>query len=220
MDDLVTRGVSEPYRMFTSRAEYRLQLREDNADLRLTEAGRKFGLVDDARWAVFSRKRERIESETAQLRRIWARPADISLQNQIDTVGQPLEREYSLFDLLRRPGVSYRALSAWMGEGHSSVESDVAEQVEVAAKYAGYIERQRDEVERNRAQENVEVPRDMDYASVRGLSKEVQQKLAQHRPGTVGQASRIQGVTPAAISLLLVHLKRRALAAESQEKSA
>ena len=220
VDDLVTRGVSEPYRMFTSRAEYRLQLREDNADLRLTEAGRRLGLVDDARWAAFSRKRDRIESETAQLRKRWIRPADISLKDQMDTVGQPLEREYSLFDLLRRPGVSYQALSRWMGEGHSPAESDVAEQVEIAAKYAGYIERQRDEVERNRAQEHATVPRDMDYASVRGLSKEVQQKLAQHRPETVGQASRIQGVTPAAISLLLVHLKRRALAAESQEKSA
>ncbi|MFZ3322166.1 MAG: tRNA uridine-5-carboxymethylaminomethyl(34) synthesis enzyme MnmG [Usitatibacter sp.] len=220
VDDLVTRGVSEPYRMFTSRAEYRLQLREDNADLRLTEAGRRLGLVDDARWAAFSRKRDRIESETAQLRKSWIRPADISLKDQMDTVGQPLEREYSLFDLLRRPGVSYQALSRWMDEGHSPAESDVAEQVEIAAKYAGYIERQRDEVERNRAQEHASVPRDMDYASVRGLSKEVQQKLAQHRPETVGQASRIQGVTPAAISLLLVHLKRRAVAAESQEKSA
>ncbi|HLX21822.1 MAG TPA: tRNA uridine-5-carboxymethylaminomethyl(34) synthesis enzyme MnmG [Usitatibacter sp.] len=220
VDDLVTRGVSEPYRMFTSRAEYRLQLREDNADLRLTQAGRKLGLVDDARWTAFSRKRDRVDSETAELRRIWARPAEIALKDQIDIVGQPLEREYSLFDLLRRPGVSYGALSAWMGDDHAPVESDVAEQVEIAAKYSGYIERQRDEVERNRAQENVVLPQDMDYASVRGLSKEVQQKLAQHRPETVGQASRIQGMTPAAISLLLVHLKRRALAAESQEKSA
>jgi tRNA uridine 5-carboxymethylaminomethyl modification enzyme len=220
VDDLVTRGVSEPYRMFTSRAEYRLQLREDNADLRLTEIGRRFGLVDDARWAAFSRKQESIESETALLRKIWARPADIPIQDQMDTIGQPLEREHSLFDLLRRPEVSYRALSAWLGETHLPVQTDVAEQVEIAAKYAGYIERQRDEVQRNRAQENVVVPRDMDYASVRGLSKEVQQKLAQHRPETVGQASRIQGMTPAAISLLLVHLKRRALAAESQEKSA
>jgi tRNA uridine 5-carboxymethylaminomethyl modification enzyme len=220
VDDLVTRGVSEPYRMFTSRAEYRLQLREDNADLRLTETGRKLGLVDDARWAAFSRKRDAIDSETAALRKIWARPADISIQDQIDAVGQPLEREHSLFDLLRRPDVSYGGLSGWMGEGHAAVDSEVAEQVEIAAKYSGYIERQRDEVERNRAQANVAIPAGMDYASVRGLSKEVQQKLAQHRPETVGQATRIQGVTPAAISLLLVHLKRRALAAASQEKSA
>ncbi len=220
VDDLVTRGVSEPYRMFTSRAEYRLQLREDNADMRLTEIGRKLGLVDDERWSAFSRKRDRVESETAQLRRLWARPTEISVQDQIDVVGQPLEREYSLFDLLRRPGVSFAALTAWMGEEHATVESDVAEQVEIAAKYSGYIERQRDEVERNRAQENVALPRDIDYAGVRGLSKEVQQKLSQHRPETVGQASRIQGMTPAAISLLLVHLKRRTLAAESQEKSA
>ncbi|HEY2629066.1 MAG TPA: tRNA uridine-5-carboxymethylaminomethyl(34) synthesis enzyme MnmG [Usitatibacter sp.] len=220
VDDLVTRGVTEPYRMFTSRAEYRLQLREDNADLRLTETGRKLGLVDDARWTKFSRKRDQVESQTARLQKTWARPAQISMQDQIDTVGQPLEREYSLFDLLRRPGVSYQALTSWMGNDHVPSGSDVAEQVEIAAKYAGYIDRQRDEVERNRAQEDLAVPHDMDYAAVRGLSREVQQKLAQHRPETVGQASRIQGMTPAAISLLLVHLKRRALAAESQEKSA
>ena len=220
VDDLVTRGVSEPYRMFTSRAEYRLQLREDNADLRLTEVGRKFGLIDDARWAAFSRKRGEIDRQAAQLRATWARPADISLQDQMDTLGQPLEREQPLFDLLRRPGVSYEALSHWIGSEHAPVGSAVAEQVEIAAKYAGYIERQRDEVERNRAQATARVPLDMDYANVRGLSKEAQQKLAQHRPETVGQASRIQGITPAAISLLLVHLKRRALAAESQEKSA
>jgi len=218
VDDLVTRGVTEPYRMFTSRAEYRLQLREDNADLRLTETGRKLGLVDDARWDAFSRKRDQIDSQSNRLRRTWVRPFDIPVQDQIDTVGQPLEREYSLFDLLRRPGVTYAALTRWMGEGHIAAGTDVAEQVEISAKYAGYINRQRDEVERNRGQESVPVPRDMDYASVRGLSREVQQKLSQHRPETVGQASRIQGVTPAAISLLLVHLKRRALAAESQEE--
>ncbi len=131
-----------------------------------------------------------------------------------------MEREYSLFELLRRPDVSFEGLTAWMDEDHAPANSDVAEQVEIAAKYAGYIDRQRDEVERNRAQESLAVPADMDYAGVRGLSREVQQKLAQHRPETVGQASRIQGVTPAAISLLLVHLKRRAFAAESQEKSA
>jgi tRNA uridine 5-carboxymethylaminomethyl modification enzyme len=220
VDDLVTRGVTEPYRMFTSRAEYRLQLREDNADLRLTETGRRLGLVDDARWTAFSRKRELIESQTLHLQKTWARPSQVTLKDQIDTVGQALEREYSLFDLLRRPGVSYEALSHWMGEHSVAPGSDVAEQVEIAAKYAGYIDRQKDEVERNRAQEDLVIPGDMDYGIVRGLSREVQQKFSQHRPETVGQASRIQGVTPAAISLLLVHLKRRTLAAESREKSA
>jgi tRNA uridine 5-carboxymethylaminomethyl modification enzyme len=210
VDDLVTRGVSEPYRMFTSRAEYRLQLREDNADLRLTAIGRKLGLVDDARWEAFSRKRAAIEAETARLQSTWARPKEIPQQNQLDVLGQPMEREYSLFDLLRRPNVRYAALAAWAG---SPVQDPtVAEQVEIAAKYAGYIERQKDEVEQQLSQERLFVPPDFEYSSVRGLSKEVQQKLTQHRPETVGQASRIQGVTPAAISLLLVHLKRRALA--------
>ena len=220
VDDLVTRGVSEPYRMFTSRAEYRLQLREDNADLRLTETGRRLGLVDDARWQAFEAKREAIERQTALLRATWAQPNKIPLQNQIDTVGQRLEREYSLFDLLRRPNVTFAALRPWMGEAAAEPGSDVAEQVEIAAKYAGYIERQQEEVERQLAQENVALPPDMDYAAVRGLSREVQQKLAQFRPETVGQASRIQGVTPAAISLLLVHLKRRALSARTREQSA
>jgi tRNA uridine 5-carboxymethylaminomethyl modification enzyme len=220
VDDLVTRGVSEPYRMFTSRAEYRLQLREDNADLRLTEAGRKLGLVDDARWAAFSAKREGIERETARLRSTWARPANIPVQNQIDVLGQAMEREYSLFDLLRRPDVSYADLTPWMDAAAAEAGSPVAQQVEIAAKYSGYIERQRDEVERQLSQERVPLPADLDYSTVRGLSREVTQKLNQHRPETVGQASRIQGVTPAAVSLLLVYLKRRALAAESRENHA
>jgi tRNA uridine 5-carboxymethylaminomethyl modification enzyme len=220
VDDLVTRGVSEPYRMFTSRAEYRLQLREDNADLRLTEAGRRLGLVDDSRWEAFSRKRDSIESSTAALRGTWARPTEISEQDQLDTIGQRLEREYSLFDLLRRPNLSYKALARWMPEGSPAVDSDVAQQVEISAKYAGYIERQRDEVGRQLAQESLPLPADIDYASVRGLSREVQQKLAQQRPGTVGQASRIQGVTPAAISLLLVHLKRKSYATVAEERHA
>jgi len=220
VDDLVTRGVSEPYRMFTSRAEYRLQLREDNADMRLTEAGRRLGLVDDARWRVFSEKREAVEKQTAVLRAAWARPAKIPVQDQIDVIGQPMEREYSLFDLLRRPDVTYARLRAWMPENAAEPGTAVAEQVEIAAKYAGYIERQKDEVERQLAQEQLALPRDIDYASVRGLSKEVQQKLNQHRPETLGQAARIQGVTPAAISLLLVHLKRRALARDLEEKRA
>jgi tRNA uridine 5-carboxymethylaminomethyl modification enzyme len=219
VDDLVTRGVSEPYRMFTSRAEYRLQLREDNADLRLTEIGRKLGVVDDRRWQRFEAKREAIERETAHLKATYAQPSRIPVQDQIDKIGQPLEREHSLFDLLRRPNVTHAALQAWSG---STVAPEVAEQVEIAAKYAGYIERQREEVERQAGQERARIPADLDYAQVRGLSREVQQKLAQHRPETLGQAARIQGVTPAAISLLLVHLKRRAGASPSpsQERHA
>jgi tRNA uridine 5-carboxymethylaminomethyl modification enzyme len=209
VDDLVTRGVSEPYRMFTSRAEYRLQLREDNADLRLTEAGRRLGLVGDARWAAFSRKREAIERETQRLRATWAHPVKISEQEQRVVLGQPMERDYSLFDLLRRPDVRYADIARWTEDRTPVADADVAMQVEIAAKYAGYIERQAEEVERHLAQEGMALPADIDYAAIRGLSKEVRQKLAQHRPESIGQASRIQGVTPAAISLLLVHLKRR-----------
>jgi len=204
--------------MFTSRAEYRLQLREDNADLRLTTCGRKLGLIDDARWRRFCEKRDAIDRDTARLKALWAQPAKIDINNQIDVLGQPLEREYSLFDLLRRPNVSYEALRPWM-TGDDPVDPAVREQVEISAKYAGYIERQRDEVQRYLAQEQLPIPADMDYASVRGLSREVQQKLTQQRPETVGQASRIQGVTPAAISLLLVHLKRRA-GRDSMQQSA
>src|SRR5450432_1136127 len=220
VDDLVTRGISEPYRMFTSRAEYRLQLREDNADLRLTETGRRLGLIDDTRWKAFCTKRDAIDRETSRLKATWARPSEISEQNQIDVLGQGIAREFSLFELLRRPAVSFEALRPWMAPGAAAPHSDVAEQVEITAKYAGYIERQRDEVERQAAQEKLRIPADIDYLGVRGLSKEVQQKLTQHRPETLGQAARIQGVTPAAISLLLVHLKRRALLLDSQEKSA
>jgi len=215
VDDLVTRGVSEPYRMFTSRAEYRLQLREDNADLRLTETGRKLGLVDDARWAAFCAKREAIERETARLKASWAQPARLPREDQIRVLGQPMEREYSLFDLLRRPNVSYDSLVTLPGACAEAVAAPVAEQVEIAAKYAGYIDRQRDEVARQLAQESLALPPDFDYAAVRGLSREVQQKLSAQRPETVGQAARIQGVTPAAISLLLVHLKRRELIARA-----
>jgi tRNA uridine 5-carboxymethylaminomethyl modification enzyme len=216
VDDLVTRGVSEPYRMFTSRAEYRLQLREDNADLRLTEIGRKLGIVDDTRWAAFCAKREAIERETARWKAAWAHPQRIPAEDQVAVLGQPIEREHSLFDLLRRPNVSYNSLKGWLDAPEGPIPPAVAEQVEISAKYAGYIDRQKVEVERQLAQEVQSIPADLDYASVRGLSKEVQQKLAQHRPETVGQAARIQGVTPAAISLLLVHLKRRAAAAQKQ----
>ena len=208
VDDLVARGVSEPYRMFTSRAEYRLQLREDNADLRLTEQGRNLGIVDEARWRAFCMKREAIERELARLRATWARPQEITLQNQLDEIGQPLDRERSLFDLLRRPEVSYRALERLTG-ATAELDEAVSQQVEIAAKYAGYIERQREEVERHKAEEGTPIPVDFDYNAVRGLSREVSQKLGAQRPETIGQASRIQGVTPAAISLLLVHLKRQ-----------
>jgi tRNA uridine 5-carboxymethylaminomethyl modification enzyme len=207
VDDLVTRGVSEPYRMFTSRAEYRLQLREDNADLRLTEAGRRLGLVDDERWQRFDRKREAIQTETQRWRAAWAHPTRIPVEEQVSILGQALEREHSLFDLLRRPIATYDRLRGWLPEDRD-VAPDVAEQVEVSAKYAGYIDRQKVDVERARAQDELPIPAGVDYSAVRGLSREAQQKLAQHRPETIGQASRLQGITPATISLLLVHLKR------------
>lgn len=220
VDDLITRGVSEPYRMFTSRAEYRLQLREDNADARLTEQGRKMGLVDDARWERFSKKREAVERETARLKSTWAQPDRVPLALQEEVLGKSLEREYALFDLLRRPEVSYSSLSKFPMFGNDFLGHDVAEQVEIAAKYAGYIERQKQEVERQRDLENEPLPAQFDYAVVRGLSKEVVLKLNQHQPETIGQASRIQGITPAAISLLLVHLKRRRLQAQADGASA
>jgi tRNA uridine 5-carboxymethylaminomethyl modification enzyme len=210
VDDLVTRGVSEPYRMFTSRAEYRLMLREDNADLRLTEIGRELGVVDDERWNAFARKRDAIATERERLKSVWVNPRILAPQDAERVLGKPLEREHSLFDLLKRPDVTYAALTTLPGAGPAVDDATVAEQVEIQAKYAGYIARQQDEVARNEAQEATALPADLDYRSVRGLSVEVQQKLNQHRPETVGQASRISGVTPAAISLLLVHLKRRA----------
>ena len=209
VDDLVTRGVSEPYRMFTSRAEYRLMLREDNADLRLTQAGRKLGVVDDARWDAFARKRDSIAAEQARLKSTWVNPRLVSTNDVERILGQPIEREYTLADLLKRPNVSYATLMTLPGTGPAIDDPVVAEQVEIQAKYAGYIARQQDEVERSEACESMPLPADIDYRTVRGLSFEVQQKLNQHRPETVGQASRISGVTPAAISLLLVHLKRR-----------
>jgi len=189
VDDLVTRVVSEPYRMFTSRAEYRLMLREDNADLRLTEAGRQLGLVDDARWDAFNRKRDAVVREQERLKSTY--------------VSAGFQQKQSLFELLRRPDVTYASLVE-----EPAVDSLVAEQVEIQAKYEGYIERQREEVERRSKLETLALPPEIDYRAVRGLSVEVQQKLNRHRPQTVGQASRISGITPAAISLLLVHLKR------------
>ena len=215
VDDLITRGVAEPYRMFTSRAEYRLSLREDNADLRLTEHGRRLGLVDDVRWAAFSAKREAIACEQERLRSTWVHPSKVSAEDATRVLGKPLEREYTLHDLLRRPDVNHAALmTLHVGEGAGSLDPQVVEQVEIQAKYQGYIDRQVDEVAKSLANEEARLPDGFDYSQVGGLSKEVQQKLALHRPQTIGQASRIQGITPAAISMLLVYLKRGALAAQ------
>jgi len=212
VDDLITRGVSEPYRMFTSRAEYRLQLREDNADLRLTEHGRRLGLVDDARWDAFSRKRDAIALEIERLRTTYVNPNVVAQHDAERVLGQPIEREYALTDLLRRPQVSYASLLTLPGAGSPVADPQVALQVEIATKYAGYIDRQQDEIARHLALESAQLPADLDYRSVRGLSNEAQQKLNLHKPETIGQAARISGITPAAISLLLVHLKRGGLA--------
>lgn len=209
VDDLTTRGVSEPYRMFTSRAEYRLLLREDNADMRLTEIGRELGLVDDFRWNRFEHKREAVAREKERLKSTWVNPRILDAASAERVLGQAIEREYSLLDLLRRPQVSYGSLMTLPGAGEGVSEADVAEQVEIQAKYQGYIERQQEEINRHHHYEALRLPVDLDYAKVHGLSFEVRQKLMQHRPETLGQASRISGVTPAAISLLLVHLKRK-----------
>ncbi len=212
VDDLITRGVSEPYRMFTSRAEYRLLLREDNADMRLTEDGRRIGLVDDVRWEAFSRKQEAIAREQERLKTTWVRPASLSKEDAIRVLGKQIEHEYSLFELLRRPEVSYEdLLTLPVADGllSTDLDADVKQQLEIAAKYQGYIDRQQDEIARQQGNENTPLPDDMDYSDVHGLSIEVQQKLAQHRPQTIGQASRVSGVTPVAVSLLLVYLKRK-----------
>ena len=223
VDDLITKGVSEPYRMFTSRAEFRLQLREDNADLRLTEAGRRLGLVDDVRWAAFCRKRDALARESEKLRSTWVHPGVVSGADAERLIGKALEHEYSLADLLRRPGVGFdqvaelasiakpeagvsrETLSAELGE---RLAGAVIEQVQIGIKYAGYIDKQNEEVERAAAYEGLKLPLELDYAQVSALSFEVRQKLARHRPETLGQASRISGVTPAAISLLLIHLRK------------
>lgn len=206
VDDLVTRGVTEPYRMFTSRAEFRLQLREDNADMRLTETGYRLGLVSEERWQAFAAKREAIETEKTRLRNTWISPGTLS---KLQTPDQPADdRSYSLYDLLRRPEIGYAELVSLSARGQSVIDSQVAQQVEIDVKYEGYIERQRQEVVRHAQHEAMILPKDMDYRAVRGLSNEVTQKLNQHQPETIGQAARISGITPAAISLLLVHLKR------------
>jgi len=244
VDDLITKGVTEPYRMFTSRAEFRLQLREDNADMRLTEAGRRMGLVDDARWDAFCRKRDAVSRETERLKSTWVNPRNLPAAEALRVLGKEIEREYNLGDLLRRPDVSYAGLISLDGGRYApgatpsaapasapgdtcaapGMASDarpvvsretlgelydaVVEQVEIAAKYAGYIDRQKAEVERAAYYENLRLPADIDYLQVAALSIEVRQKLSRHRPDTLGQASRISGITPAAISLLLVHLKK------------
>ncbi|CCJ47334.1 tRNA uridine-5-carboxymethylaminomethyl(34) synthesis enzyme MnmG [Bordetella parapertussis] len=215
VDDLVTRGVTEPYRMFTSRAEYRLSLREDNADLRLTEIGRRLGLVDDVRWDAFSRKRDAVAQEVERLKSTWVNPRVLPAHAAEALLGKAIEREYSLSDLLKRPNVSYEALmQARTDEGEllagpGVLEDEVlAEQVETQVKYAGYIARQQDEVQKHLSHEQQPIPADIDYDAVTSLSFEVRQKLKTHRPETIGQAARVSGVTPAAISLLLIYLKR------------
>lgn len=208
VDDLITQGVSEPYRMFTSRAEYRLQLREDNADLRLTETGRKLGIVDDARWQAFEKKREAIAIEQERLRSTWVNPRALPVEDAQRVLGKNIDHEYSLHELLLRPDVNYASLMTLPGAGTPAVDPKVSEQVEIQAKYQGYIDRQHLEIKSGEQNELLRLPDNLDYREVRGLSIEVQQKLNQHRPETVGQAARISGITPAAISLLLVHIKR------------
>ncbi|TCZ79619.1 tRNA uridine-5-carboxymethylaminomethyl(34) synthesis enzyme MnmG [Lysobacter sp. N42] len=208
VDDLTTQGTSEPYRMFTSRAEYRLQLREDNADARLTPVGRELGLVDDARWQRFAAKREAVERESARLRALWAAPNNALGREIAGTLGVEVSRETNALDLLKRPELDYARLTSVPTLGPAVADVDVAEQVEIGVKYAGYLDRQREEIERARRNEDTPIPPGFDYTQVRGLSAEVLQKLERVRPETVGQAQRIPGMTPAAVSLLLVHIAR------------
>ena len=217
VDDLITMGTKEPYRMFTSRAEYRLLLREDNADLRLTETGRKLGLVDDARWTAFSQKREAIEQETARLSTLWIQPGTPAAKQVAEKTGAPLTREYCLSDLLKRPELTYSDLTNLPGiEGTLVTDPAVAEQVQIQAKYQGYINRQQDEIDKLKRHEATPLPAELDYLKVEGLSNEIRQKLAEARPETLAHAARISGVTPAAVSILLVHLKKRRLVAAAE----
>jgi tRNA uridine 5-carboxymethylaminomethyl modification enzyme len=209
VDDLITRGTAEPYRMFTSRAEYRLLLREDNADLRLTETGRELGLVDDERWSAFEVKREAIAREQQRLRDTWVRPAQTDEQAMQQAIGDQLRKEARALDLIARPQASYASVTALPDVGSGAQDPAVQEQVEIQAKYAGYIDRQSEEIARTRNNEALRLPRDLDFAGVKGLSSEVREKLSRHRPETIGQAGRIPGVTPAAVSLLLIHMKRK-----------
>ena len=214
VDDLITKGVTEPYRMFTSRAEFRLMLREDNADMRLTEKGRALGLVDDARWDAFNRKRDAVSRETERLRSIWVNPNNLPLAESERVLGKAIEREYNLADLLRRPDVNYAGLMSLDGGKYGTtdisplLDKSVIEQIEITAKYAGYIDLQKVEVERAAHYENLKLPPELDYLQVQALSFEARQTLAKHRPETLGMASRISGITPATVSLLLVHLKK------------
>jgi tRNA uridine 5-carboxymethylaminomethyl modification enzyme len=218
VDDLITRGTNEPYRMFTSRAEYRLSLREDNADARLTPKGRELGLVDDVRWSFFETKRIAVESEIARLKSVSVQPYHVNDDQALRIFGAPLTRDAKAFELLRRPEVSYQALltidsvgAPTLGDDERLIEQ-LAVQVDVQAKYTGYIDRQSEEIERQSRNEDTNLPGDLNYKDVLGLSNEVRQRLSEARPSTLGQASRVPGVTPAAISLLLVHMKRRSVA--------
>ncbi|MGN6737819.1 tRNA uridine-5-carboxymethylaminomethyl(34) synthesis enzyme MnmG [Neisseria sp. P0022.S007] len=209
VDDLITKGVNEPYRMFTSRAEYRLQLREDNADMRLTEDGYKIGLVGEEQWRMFNEKREAIEREIQRLKTTWYTPQKLAEEEQLRVFGQKLSREANLHDLLRRPNLDYATLMTLPdAQPETALADSVVEQVEIQVKYQGYIDRQNEEIDSRRDIETLKLPEDIDYSKVKGLSAEVQQKLNQYKPETVGQASRISGVTPAAVALLMVHLKR------------
>ena len=231
IDDLITKGVTEPYRMFTSRAEFRLQLREDNADMRLTEAGRRIGVVNDEQWTLFNRKRDAVSRETERLKSTWVNPRILPVTESERVLGKAIEHEYNLFDLLRRPGVTYSTLVNMVnasGEDYASIDvsretlgdlqDTVLEQVEIAAKYSGYIDRQREDVQRATHYETLKLPVELDYTQVAALSFEVRQKLQKFRPETLGQASRISGVTPAAISLLMIHLKKGGFRGETSSK--
>jgi tRNA uridine 5-carboxymethylaminomethyl modification enzyme len=223
VDDLITKGVTEPYRMFTSRAEFRLQLREDNADDRLTTVGRELGLVDNARWDAFCRKRDAVSRETERLKSIWVNPRNLAAEESERVLGKAIEHEYNLADLLRRPNIAYESLMSLDGGKYANADlaasvsretaeaalvAAVVEQVEIAAKYSGYIDRQKDEVERAAHYENLRLPAELDYMQVSALSIEARQRLNKFRPETLGQASRLSGITPATISLLLIHLKK------------
>lgn len=208
IDDLITRGTQEPYRMFTSRAEYRLLLREDNADLRLTTIARDLGLIDDKRWSLFSQKQENIEKESARLKSAWLRPDKIPTELLVKVIGQPLQREVNALEVLRRPEVTYAGLMSLPDLGPAVEDASVAEQIEIQAKYSGYITRQQHEIEKSRKQEETLIPEDLPFSSISGLSNEIVQKLERIKPTTIGQAGRISGVTPAAISLLLIYIKK------------
>jgi len=217
VDDLITLGTSEPYRMFTSRAEYRLMLREDNADQRLTPIGRELGLVDDERWMAFESKMSLFDAEVARLKQTWIYPQHADAQKAEGLMDLPLSKEQTLFDLLKRPNVHYAALASLSMFGESVDDDKVVEQIEIEAKYAGYILRQQQDIDKLKRAEKVQIPEGLDLDQISGLSNEVKQKLRDHRPATLGMASRISGVTPAAISLLLIYIKKWRQTAKSNE---